>query len=600
MRLNLRGKLIFVSALTYILIFVGFVYATNNLINKGYLELESETIDRQTAIGLNTLELRVNELNHITKEYASRDNTYYFIQNNMRHYINDLIMSSTFIENDLNFMVFYNNQGDILYSKSFDLTLLKNTDFDKRVQDAIAANPELFNLTDRKSEVSGLINSEAGPLMISSHPITYSDEDYGIIGTMICGRYLDTIELAKLRDYSYQNLNLIGYNDTPIPLSDGINVWRQNDETISGLTTIKDINGKPILALEVDSPRDMYMQGQRTVMYFYVSMILTGATVGLFAIYMLNRFVLDRILGLSEEVSNIDPKSLEAKSLSIPGDDEISKLSEDIDGMLQTIKDYQDLLKKRERMATIGQTAAMVGHDLRNPLQVIYMLGSRLNRVIKQLRKIENVDPLASELEYIENNLSEQTGYMNKIVSDLQDFSKSIALSVGETDMEHMVMDVLETLDIPENVDVSVVFGEDARQINVDGNYFRRVVVNLLTNAIQAMPDGGKLSVNGSASNDVASITVSDTGIGVSEDNMSKLFTPLFTTKAKGTGLGLAVCKRIIDAHDGEITVESEEGVGTTFTILLPMTRKEESTLELPSSVEMVKEAPVSESRVTS
>ncbi len=589
--MNLKEKLIIVSAFTYILIFVGFIFATNSLINKGYLNLESEAIVEQTEIGLNTLELRISELDHITKEYASRDDTYYFVQNDMRHFINDIIQSSSFIDNEINFMIFYNMDGDVLYSKAFDIAELRNIELDDRIFDAIKANPILLNHSDRNSEVSGLLDSELSPMIVSSHPITYSDESLDVIGTLICGRFVDLLELAKICDYSYQDIQILELADSPIALTDRINVWRQSETMISGLVTLDDINKEPFLILEVDSPRDLYLQGRNTVMYFLASMLITGGLVGYIAVYTLNRFVIDRILGLSEEVSNIDPRSLESKSLSIPGDDEISKLSSDIDGMLQTINEYQDLLTKRERMATIGETAAMVGHDLRNPLQVIYMLGSRLNRAIRQLGKIENTDPIATELAYIEKNLSEQTGYMNKIVSDLQDFSKTIAIKIEKTDVESMTRDVLETVGLTDAINVSVDFEEKAKWVVMDGNYFRRVLVNLLTNAVHAMPDGGKLSVKGTVLDYNVVIKVSDTGVGVSKENMVKLFTPLFTTKAKGTGLGLAVCKRIIDAHKGKISVESEEGVGTTFTMVLPLNSNEEKApVEQPSDMVVASE----------
>jgi signal transduction histidine kinase len=310
----------------------------------------------------------------------------------------------------------------------------------------------------------------------------------------------------------------------------------------------------------------------RTIIYFYCAMIIVGAIGGLLSVYLLNKTVLERILGLSEEVSNIDPRSLESKTLSISGDDEISRLSADIDGMLQTITEYQTRLTSQERMATIGETAAMVGHDLRNPLQVIYMLSSRMKRVARKISEIEDTEPYVREIEYIDENLNEQTSYMNKIVSDLQDFSKSIALEVEEVNLEEMVMDVLGTLDLNDYITVSVDFKNQSELLDMDGNYFRRVIVNLLTNAVQAMPEGGKLTVEGKRIEDNSVLSVSDTGVGVSEENMRKLFTPLFTTKAKGTGLGLAVCKRIVDAHHGEISVESEEGVGTIFKIKLPNT----------------------------
>ena len=519
------------------------------------------------------MELRISEVSHTTSDYAGRDDTYYFIQNNMRHFINDLISTSSFIENELNFMIFIDNETNVLYSKAFDLTNLQSLELEESTIDRILGYEKIVS----ENHVSGIIELNDIPTMIAAHEITYSDEDLLPVGTLICGRYIDAIEVAKLCDYSYQDLRFIEYTDSPIDSSDDISIWRKDENTIIGIKSISDINGEPYLAMLAESPRDLYNQGMRTILYFYGAMIIVGAIGGLLSIYLLNKTVLERILGLSKEVSNIDPRSLESKTLSISGDDEISRLSEDIDGMLQTITEYQTRLTSQERMATIGQTAAMVGHDLRNPLQVIYMLSSRIKRVAKKIGELGETEPYVREIEYIDANLNEQTSYMNKIVSDLQDFSRSIALQVTEVNLEDMVMDVLGTLDLNDSITVSVEFKDQSEIQEIDGNYFRRVVVNLLTNAVQAMHEGGKLTVEGRRLGGKSVITVSDTGVGVSEENMRKLFTPLFTTKAKGTGLGLAVCKRIIDAHQGEIKVDSEEGKGTTFTITLPDIQENEA-----------------------
>lgn len=590
--MRLRKKLALVSGFTYLLVFTGFLFYTNNLIMKGYLELEADAIIEQTEIGMNTLELRIQELNHITKEFASRDDTYYFIQNNMRHFINSLISTSSFIENEINFMIFLDTQGEIRYSKAFDLTALRNDEIDEELLSTIFDQDVLIDHQIGSSGVSGLLNHNGTPVIVSSHPISYSDEEFQIIGTLITGRYIDSVEMMKLCDYSYQDLNLMYFDESPSELGEGVTVWRQDEDTISGLVAVNDINGEPFLILEADSPRDLYIQGRNTVLYFYASMLSTGGIIGVLALYLLNKVVLDRILGLSTEVSSIDPRSLESKVLSIPGDDEIAQLSEDIDQMLQTINEYQDLLTKRERMATIGETAAMVGHDLRNPLQVIYMIESRIGRAARQLRNNGDRAPIANELDLIKSNLGDQTAYMNKIVSDLQDFSKSIALQVEEIDLEEMTNDVLNTVNAPDAVEMMVDFHEKAKMAHVDGNYFRRVMVNLLTNAVQAMPDGGKLSVMGEMMDGEISIRISDTGVGISEENRAKLFTPLFTTKAKGTGLGLAVCKRIIDAHKGSISVYSVEGEGTTFTIRLPMDMDEPKPTDLVTNSQVPVEAP--------
>jgi signal transduction histidine kinase len=220
-------------------------------------------------------------------------------------------------------------------------------------------------------------------------------------------------------------------------------------------------------------------------------------------------------------------------------------------------------------MATIGETAAMVGHDLRNPLQVVYLLSSRLRKRIEVIReRIDEAD--VKELEFIEDKLKSQTAYMDKIVSDLQDFSKNVKINPEDTDLEQIAVNAIASIQIPDNIDVSVNFDTSLHSMHVDGGLLRRVFTNLITNAVQAMPDGGFLIVDGSKANSHAKIVVSDTGVGITEENMKKIFTPLFTTKAKGTGLGLAVCKKIVEAHGGEMSVSSKMGVGSSFTFMIP------------------------------
>lgn len=128
---------------------------------------------------------------------------------------------------------------------------------------------------------------------------------------------------------------------------------------------------------------------------------------------------------------------------------------------------------------------------------------------------------------------------------------------------------VFQTLDIPEKVVISVDI-QSFIDLRTDPTFIRRILTNLTNNAIQSMPDGGKLEIKSSKTENQVVITVSDTGEGIPEEIKPKLFTPLLTTKAKGQGLGLAVVKRLVEALDGTVTFESETGKGTKFTITLP------------------------------
>jgi signal transduction histidine kinase len=209
----------------------------------------------------------------------------------------------------------------------------------------------------------------------------------------------------------------------------------------------------------------------------------------------------------------------------------------------------------------------MVGHDIRNPLQAITSSVYLAKEELKTLPESSEKEDLTESLETIED----QVAYINKIVSDLQDFVKPLNPKIEEVDLQKLVKDAFLSSAIPENIKVLISVADDLRQLAVDRYFIKRVLVNLITNAIQAMPDGGTLTVKATQENGMARISVEDTGLGIPEENRNEIFKPLFTTKSKGQGFGLAVCKRLVEAHnDGSITFESEAGKGSKFTIQVP------------------------------
>ena len=608
--MKLRKKLVLIFSASYILIFMVIFIASNAFFMKGFIDIEDSNIRRQTELGLKSLELRIDELDQTTHGFAARDDTYYYIDSGLRHFINELLLSSTFIDYEISFMAFLNGDGDIISSKAFDLVELKNIPFPGSIREAIEQYSVLKNHNETDEAVSGVLMTRDGPIILSSRPILTTDKRGPIIGTLICGRYLDILEVEKLKGSTFLSMKIIDFDDINLPdlntsaslslYGSQITIERQGYDTIIGYSVLYDIFEEPVLVLKVDSPRDVYTHGLLVLLYFLGSGVLAGVVIALLSISVMNRFILTRIVKLCKDVSEIDPHMIATTSVTIPGDDEVSILSENIDGMLDALNLYQNRLKERERMATIGETSAMVGHDLRNPLQVVYLLGSRLAKKIGTLRGSGVDDSDIKDLEYIEEKLKEQTNYMNKIVSDLQDFSKNINVVYEDTDLEQVVVDVIGTLKVPENVEISVALDEGLRCVGVDGNLFRRMFTNLLINGIQAMPEGGSLTVTGASSDVETTIVVSDTGVGVSKENAGKLFQPLFTTKAKGTGLGLAVCKRIVEAHHGEISFESEEGVGTSFTIKIPMRGEEEIESMVETQVSHEAEPPEQEQQAES
>jgi PAS domain S-box-containing protein len=240
------------------------------------------------------------------------------------------------------------------------------------------------------------------------------------------------------------------------------------------------------------------------------------------------------------------------------------QLEDLVDERTKALQASQELLVKSERLAAIGQAATMVGHDLRNPLQAIengvYYINTELENVPASPRITETLQAIHKSVDYADN-----------IVKDLQSFASKREPVLRETDINDLVKESFSHVKTPENVKKTIEL-EEFPKIDVDRDMIERVFVNLATNGIQAMEKtGGTLKVTTKKLEKSIQINFQDTGIGMKEETLKKIFMPFFTTKAQGMGVGLAICKRFVELHEGNIKVESEEGKGSVFTVELPI-----------------------------
>jgi PAS domain S-box-containing protein len=219
----------------------------------------------------------------------------------------------------------------------------------------------------------------------------------------------------------------------------------------------------------------------------------------------------------------------------------------------------EDLLKS-QRLAVIGETAAMVAHDLRNPLQgittAIYLLKQQ-SLTTKQRDEV---------LQLIQDSID----YSESIVRDLSAYSAEIDLKLADATPKSIIEEALAGARISRKVTVRNV-SEESPLIKIDPDRMKRVLINLIENAMDAMPQGGTLTVSSRKIDANVEIVLTDTGVGMPKRILQNPWKPLQTTKAKGLGLGLAICKRIVDAHDGSISVKSRISEGTTVTVRLPI-----------------------------
>lgn len=222
----------------------------------------------------------------------------------------------------------------------------------------------------------------------------------------------------------------------------------------------------------------------------------------------------------------------------------------------------QEELVRKEKLATLGQLAGSVGHELRNPLGVI------TNAIYFLKMMLAGGDETVTE--YLEI-INSETHKAEKIVSDLLNFSRKRSADRQPALAEDLVQTTLAAVPPPENVSVQTQIAENLPAVLVDVQQMEQVLTNLLTNAYQAIPGEGQVTISARASDGSVVVDVADTGSGISAENMKKIFEPLFTTKARGIGLGLVVTKNLVEANGGKISVQSVENQGTTFTITLPL-----------------------------
>ena len=277
-----------------------------------------------------------------------------------------------------------------------------------------------------------------------------------------------------------------------------------------------------------------------------------------------NRKKAEEALRKAEWVSRHRAEELEVIKAKL--EDKAAEVKEYANRMEELARERAQKLQDAERMAAIGETAGMVGHDIRNPLQAIVGDLYLIAFDVASMPEGEKKESIKESIGAIRKSVE----YIDKIVQDLQYFAKPLKPSIQKTDFEEICQEVLLGNSFPENIDVKYVVEDEAKDIVADPALLKRILGNLVDNAVQAMPDGGKLEIRALRDlNDVV-VTVEDSGVGVPEEAKSKLFTPLFTTKSKGQGFGLAVVKRLTEALGGTVTFESEKGKGTKFTVRLP------------------------------
>ncbi|MBI5188224.1 MAG: HAMP domain-containing protein [Nitrospirae bacterium] len=251
--------------------------------------------------------------------------------------------------------------------------------------------------------------------------------------------------------------------------------------------------------------------------------------------------------------------------------DEIGELTQSFSFMVQKLREERALeekLREAEHLSGIGQLSRNIAHELRNPLNFISLSIDHLRE-----RYAPSERDKKEKFESLMVSIKQEIQRLNNLVRDFLDYGKPLKLDIQETDVSKIIEDLMELVWVKaqeDGIKIHRQFGE-LPKLYLDPELIKTCIFNVILNAFQAMPAGGDLTVSTEASDSRFSIIIEDTGIGVSKENLPKVFEPFFSTRSTGLGLGLAMTKRVVEEHGGRVDFKSEEGKGSTVTISLPI-----------------------------
>jgi nitrogen fixation/metabolism regulation signal transduction histidine kinase len=263
-----------------------------------------------------------------------------------------------------------------------------------------------------------------------------------------------------------------------------------------------------------------------------------------------------------------------SKKLTIKRNDEIGELAKSFNEMIEKLrlqKELEDRLHQAERLSALGQFASGLAHEIRNPLNFINL---SIDHIRKKFVPKDKIDKETFSRLMLE--VKDEIRRLNDLISNFLNYGKPISLHLKEIDLKLIINEITALAEQKiqmEKINIEIDIPEDIPMVMIDKDQMKICFINIILNSIQAMPKGGSLTIKARPNSNDANLDIifTDTGAGIDIQDMDKIFDPYFTTKDVGIGLGLALTKKIINEHKGEIFIFSRPGVGTNVTIRLPL-----------------------------
>ncbi len=339
------------------------LYLVSRVILLGsFAELEERYARRDVERVLSALSDELAALDTMVFDWAAWDDTYTFIEDANEEYIESNLVDETFTSSRLNLMLFINSSGQIVFGKGFDLDNEEEVPVPQSIQEHLT-DDTLLRHPDTESSITGIVLLPEGPMLVASRPILTSEEEGPLRGTMIMGRYLDSTEVERLAEITHVSLTLRRFDDEQMPpdfqaalaaLSPSfpqeasVFVQALSAETVAGYALLQDTYGEPSLVLRVDMPREIYQQGQTSMLYLVFLLMVGGMAFTGMSSLMTDKIVISRLVRLNADVNSISASGDLSTRVLVTGRDELSSLADAINGMLAALEQSDSELRESE------------------------------------------------------------------------------------------------------------------------------------------------------------------------------------------------------------------------------------------------------------
>jgi PAS domain S-box-containing protein len=358
--MTLRQKAAVIIGTTLVGLLLVLYLTSQGVLLDSFSELETQSTERNVERALNALNDDIASLTRNTRDYASWDDTYQFVQEPDAEYLHENASDEVFANLGNNLAVWVNPAGEVVYAKAFDLQAQQEIPVPPPFDQTLPRDHPLVNHPDIESNINGIYMLADGPMMIASHPILTSNYTGPIGGTLIMGRVLDEAATQRLSESTRQSLRFHRLDDPQLPAelqsiqqslspANPLLVRPRNGESIVGYALISDIAQQPALLLEVDLPRTIYQQGRNSIAYFMVLLLISGLIAGMALIWLLERYILAPLTQLSSSVKQVTTSG--SGRLPIVGSDELASLAQAINNMLESSESSQKLVRQRRQEA---------------------------------------------------------------------------------------------------------------------------------------------------------------------------------------------------------------------------------------------------------